>query len=93
MAAGGYENEDYWSTGGQYWLRGEPVPGEKDPLDWWIPTWKRFKANPSEIDEMIKQGEMTEHDADQRWRVLITQSKEQVIEKVREWYPRRRHGT
>ena len=28
MAAGGYEENRYWTTGGIYWLRGEPVPGE-----------------------------------------------------------------
>ena len=41
MAAGGYEEERYWTEGGRYWLRGEQVPGEEDPADWWMQTWRQ----------------------------------------------------
>ena len=44
MAAGGYEDERYWTEGGRYWLRGEKVPGEDDPADWWIRTWRRVQG-------------------------------------------------
>ncbi|MFZ4664516.1 MAG: SUMF1/EgtB/PvdO family nonheme iron enzyme [Caldilineaceae bacterium] len=87
MAAGGYEEERYWTAGGKYWLRGEPVPGEEDPAEWWIRTWQRCKQNPAEIDEFIKKGWMTERDADNLWRILITWSEEAVLAQVRKWYP------
>ncbi|MEZ4736657.1 MAG: formylglycine-generating enzyme family protein [Caldilineaceae bacterium] len=87
MAAGGYEEERYWTVGGKHWLRGEPVPGEEDPAEWWIRTWQRRKQNPAEIDEYIKKGWMTERDADQLWRILITWSEEQVRAQVQVWYP------
>ena len=49
--AGGYEEERYWTAGGRHWRRGEPVPGEDDPADWWIATWKRRRQNPQEIEK------------------------------------------
>ncbi len=87
LKAGGYADERYWSAGGKYWLRGESVPGEDDPADWYLRTWQRFKDDPSEIDRLIRQGVMTERDADNMWRILITWSKDRVLAQLREWYP------
>ncbi|MCB9138041.1 MAG: SUMF1/EgtB/PvdO family nonheme iron enzyme [Caldilineaceae bacterium] len=85
--AGGYQDERYWTTGGRYWLRGEKVPGEEDPADWWIRAWKRFKQDPTELDRRVASGAMTEREADNPWRILIGWSEERVIAQVREWYP------
>ena len=87
MAAGGYTDERYWTEGGRYWLRGEKVPGEADPADWWLRTWRRFKADPGELDRLVASGQMTRLDADNPWRILIRWSEEQVVAQVREWHP------
>jgi len=87
MAAGGYKDERYWTEGGRYWLRGEKVPGEADPADWWIDTWRELKADPKEIDRRVASGVWTKQDADRQWRILVTWSEEQVRAQVREWYP------
>ncbi len=87
LKAGGYADERYWSAGGKYWLRGEAVPGEDDPADLYLRTWQRFKDDPSEIDRWIRQGFMTERDADNMWRILITWSEDRVLAQIREWYP------
>ncbi len=87
MQAGGYEEERYWSAGGKHWLKGEPVPGEDDPADYWIRTWRRFKDDPAEIGRWVQRGWMTERDADNTWRILITWTEEQIVAQVREWYP------
>jgi formylglycine-generating enzyme required for sulfatase activity len=87
LRAGGYAEERYWSDGGKYWRKGEPVPGEEDPADWWIRTWRRFKDDPQEIDRWVQQGRMTERDADNPWRILIRWTEEQVVAQMREWYP------
>jgi formylglycine-generating enzyme required for sulfatase activity len=87
IKAGGYEEERYWTAGGRYWLRGQPVPGEEDPADWWMRTWQRYKADPTELDRLVASGAMTKRDADNPWRILITWSEERVVAQVREWYP------
>ena len=87
MAAGGYTDERYWTEGGRYWLRGEKVPGEADPADWWLRNWRRFKADPGELDRLVASGQMTRRDADNQWRILIRWSEEQVVAQVREWHP------
>ena len=87
MAADGYEDERYWTEGGRYWLRGEKVPGEDDPSDWWLRTWRRFKADPGELDRRVASGQMTRREADNPWRILVTWDEEQVTAQVREWYP------
>ncbi|MBI3959729.1 MAG: SUMF1/EgtB/PvdO family nonheme iron enzyme [Chloroflexi bacterium] len=87
LKAGGYAEERYWSDGGKHWLKGEQVPGEDDPADYWIRTWRRFKDDPAEIGRWVQQGRMTERDADNPWRILITWTEEQVVAQVREWYP------
>ncbi len=86
LRAGGYTEERYWSAGGKYWLKGEPVPGEEDPADWWIETWKRRKANPKEIEERLKANIITEHEA-RNWRNYITWSEEQWQAAVVQLYP------
>ncbi|MCP4210323.1 MAG: SUMF1/EgtB/PvdO family nonheme iron enzyme [Halieaceae bacterium] len=86
MRAGGYDEERYWTEGGKYWLRGEHVPGEEDPAEWWIETWKRRRKNPAEIDDRVKKGALTEHDA-RNWRDYITRSQEDWLAAVRQLYP------
>ena len=86
MAAGGYDDESLWTAGGRYWRRGEPAPGESDPIDWWIRTWRRRKQNPQEIEERLKAGILTERDAD-LWRRRITWTEEYALKVFREWYP------
>ena len=88
IEAGGYHDERWWTEGGQYWLRGEPVPGEEDPADWWIETWRRRKEDPAEIDRMEKQGTMTRRDA-AAWREFIKEPEDDAIAQFREWYPAR----
>jgi formylglycine-generating enzyme required for sulfatase activity len=85
--AGGYEDASLWTAGGQHWRRGEPVPGEDDPADWYLDNWRRFKDDPDEIDRRIKSGWMTQRDADQMWRILVEWPEDQVIALVRRWYP------
>lgn len=87
LAAGGYEDERYWSEGGRYWLRGEPVPGEDDPGDYYLEWWQRFKDEPTLIDKFIREGQMTERSADTLWRILVKWSKEQVLAQVSAWFP------
>jgi len=87
LQAGGYADERYWTAGGRYWLRGEPVPGEEDPADYWIRNWRRFKADPADLDRRVASGQMTKRDADNPWRILITWDEAQVMAQVREWYP------
>ncbi|MCE7985786.1 MAG: NACHT domain-containing protein [Caldilinea sp. CFX5] len=86
MAAGGYEEERYWTAGGQYWLRGEPVPGEEDPVDWWVRTWQRLKEKPTEINDRVKKAWFTERDAEV-WRDLITWPEEEAVAAFRNIYP------
>lgn len=86
MAAGGYDDDRYWTTGGRLWRRGEPVPGEPDPADWWIETWKRRRENPQEIEERVRSGLMTPHDA-KNWREYIQWSEAEFMNAVRELYP------
>jgi len=86
MKAGGYETERYWSAGGKYWRRGEAVPGEDDPADWYLRTWQRFKDDPSEIDKLVRQGNRTERDA-QNWRNYITWSEAEWRAAVAQLYP------
>ncbi|MFN8467194.1 MAG: SUMF1/EgtB/PvdO family nonheme iron enzyme [Caldilineaceae bacterium] len=87
VAAGGYEDDRYWTAGGCRWRRGEPVPGEADPADWWLDTWRTFRADPAEIDRRLRSGRMTAREADNPWRILITWDEELVAAQVREWYP------
>ena len=87
MKAGGYTDKRYWTEGGRCWLRGEKVPGEDDPADWWLQNWRRFKADPGELDRLVASGQMTRRDADNPWRILITWSEAQVTAQVRDWYP------
>jgi formylglycine-generating enzyme required for sulfatase activity len=87
MAASGYEDERCWTASGRHWLRGEPVPGEEDPADWWIRTWRRFKADPAELDRLVAAGTITKREADNPWRILIGWNEERVVAQVREWYP------
>ncbi len=49
MAAGGYaeENEHLWTKGGKLWRRGEPVPGDPDPVDWYMTTLAATQAESS----------------------------------------------
>ncbi len=55
MAAGGYKDERYWTEGGRYWLRGEKVPGEEDPADWYL-EWKRRRQRArSQIETAVWQ--------------------------------------
>jgi formylglycine-generating enzyme required for sulfatase activity len=86
LKAGGYEEERHWSDGGKYWLRGEPVPGEDDPADWYIRTWEEFKADPSKIDQRVQTGVWTARDA-QNWRNFITWAEEQWRAAVAQLYP------
>ena len=86
IEAGGYGEERWWTAGGKYWLRGEPVPEEEDPMDWWIQTWRRRKENPAEIDRMEKQGTMTRLDAD-LWRGRLEWTEEYAQQVFRDWYP------
>ena len=58
------QDERFWTEGGRYWLRGERVPGEDDPADYWIENWRRFKEDPGEIDRLVASGVMTERQAD-----------------------------
>jgi formylglycine-generating enzyme required for sulfatase activity len=85
--AGGYADERYWSDGGKHWLRGEPVPGEEEPADWWIRTWRGFKDDPEEIGRWVERGWLTEWTAENPWGILVTWTEEAVIAQVREWYP------
>ena len=86
LKAGGYEEERYWSAGGKYWRRGEAVPGEEDPADWYVRTWQQFKSDPSELDRRVRQGNWTERDA-QNWRNYITWSEEEWRSAVAQLYP------
>ncbi|MCL4862189.1 MAG: SUMF1/EgtB/PvdO family nonheme iron enzyme [Caldilineaceae bacterium] len=86
MAAGGYEEERYWTAGGRHWRRGEPIPGEEDPADWWMDTWRRRKQNPQEIEERLRAGVLTAHDA-RNWRGYIQWSEEAFARAVRQLYP------
>src|SRR5690606_26099455 len=63
------------------------VPGEDDPADWWLRTWRRFKADPAELDRLVASGAITKRDADNPWRILIRWNEEQVTAQVRKWYP------
>ncbi|MBX7236672.1 MAG: SUMF1/EgtB/PvdO family nonheme iron enzyme [Caldilineales bacterium] len=85
-AAGGYDEERYWTAGGKHWRRGEPAPGEDDPAEWWLRTWQRRKDNPSEIDERLRSGLMTARDA-RNWREYITWPEEDWLGAVRQLYP------
>jgi len=86
IEAGGYEEEGYWTEGGKYWLRGENAPGEADPAAWWIQTWQRRRDNPAEIEEGLRRGWMTAHDA-RNWREYITWSEQDWLQAVRQLYP------
>jgi formylglycine-generating enzyme required for sulfatase activity len=86
MAAGGYTNERYWTDGGRYWLRGEKVPGEDDPADWWLDTWKRRRQNPQEIEDLVRSKGMTPYDA-RNWRNYIQWSEADFTRAVRKTYP------
>ncbi|MBI1299758.1 SUMF1/EgtB/PvdO family nonheme iron enzyme [bacterium] len=87
VEARGYEDESLWTEGGRYWLRGEAVPGEEDPADYWLRNWRRFKHDPTELDRRVASGAMTKRTADNPWRILIRWTEEQVRAQVREWYP------
>ena len=87
LAAGGYEEERWWTAGGQYWLRGEPVPGEKDPVDAWIQEWRRWRDDPTRIDQMERAGTMTRRDAAAS-RQFITVPESEALAQFEEWYPR-----
>jgi formylglycine-generating enzyme required for sulfatase activity len=63
------------------------VPDEEDPADWWIERWRRFKAEPAELDRLVASGQITKRDADNPWRILITWDEARVITQIREWYP------
>ena len=78
MKDSGYTDERHWTEGGRCWLRGEKVPGEDDPADWWLQTWRRFKADPGELDRLVASGQMTRRDADNPWRILIAWSEAQA---------------
>jgi len=86
-AAGGYDDESLWTAGGRHWRRGEPVPGEPDPSDFYLKHSRMFRDDPAEIDRRIRSGWMTERDADQVWRILATWDDEHVVAQVRRWYP------
>lgn len=86
MDAGGYDEERFWSEGGKYWRKGEPVPGEEDPAEWWLQTWKRWKANPAEIEERLRSSLLTAMEA-RDWREYITWSEEDWLRGVRRLYP------
>lgn len=86
MAAGGYKDERFWTEGGRYWLRGEKVPGEADPADWWIDTWRRWKRNPREIEDRLRSGALSPYDA-RNWRNYIQWSEADFTRAVRETYP------
>ncbi len=87
MAAGGYEEERWWTAGGRYWLHGEPVPGEEDPVEARMRFWQGLKKNPIEIDQRVKAGIMTLRDAD-AWREFITVSEDEALAQFQEWYPK-----
>lgn len=87
LDAGGYEDERYWSVGGKHWLKGEPVPGEEDPADWWIRTWRGFKDDSAEIGRWVERGWLTERSAEDPWGIFVTWTEEAMIAQVREWYP------
>ncbi len=87
MKAGGYDEEGYWRGGGSYWRRGEPAPGEADPAQWWIDTWRRRKANPGEIEDLLSKGILTAHAA-RIWRNNISVTEEVWLRAVEEWYPK-----
>jgi formylglycine-generating enzyme required for sulfatase activity len=91
MAAGGYEEEGWWTAGGRYWLRGEPVPGEEDPVDYWMDTWRRRKENPAEIDQREKSGAMTARDA-HVWRARLQWTEETAQQVFQSWYPQKKHS-
>jgi formylglycine-generating enzyme required for sulfatase activity len=84
--AGGYEEAAYWTSGGNHWRKGEPVPGEEDPADWYLRTWERRKKNPKEIDDLLKSGIFTEKNAEE-WREYITWSEDAWRRAVRQLYP------
>ncbi|MCB0151850.1 MAG: SUMF1/EgtB/PvdO family nonheme iron enzyme, partial [Caldilineaceae bacterium] len=86
MAAGGYDDETLWTAGGRYWRRGEPVPGEDDPVDWYIDQWRRNRERPARIAELLKQGVYTPRGAEQ-WNELVTWDEERYTALIRSWYP------
>jgi formylglycine-generating enzyme required for sulfatase activity len=86
MQAGGYEEETLWTAGGQFWRRGEPVPGEDDPVDWYMDQWRRNRERPQRIDERLKQSVYTPQGAEQ-WHRLITWTEDEITVLFRSWYP------
>jgi formylglycine-generating enzyme required for sulfatase activity len=86
LEAGGYKEERYWTEGGRFWRRGEKVPGEDDPADWWINTWRRRKRNPQEIEDRVRSGALSQYDA-RNWRNYIQWSESEFIDAVRQLYP------
>lgn len=89
MAAGGYEDERYWTAGGQYWLRGEPVPEEEDPVDVLMSTWRQYKNQPEQIDIEIKQGHRTERDRS-LWIQRLAWTEQDALRIFRSLYPLQR---
>ncbi len=90
LAAGGYEENRWWTAGGRFWLRGEPVPGEEDPVDWWMKTWRRWKENPAEIAERQKAGLLTARDA-YIWRGRLDWTEQYARDVFQKWYPQKKH--
>ncbi|HQY93825.1 SUMF1/EgtB/PvdO family nonheme iron enzyme, partial [Caldilinea sp.] len=85
MQAGGYEEETLWTAGGQFWRRGEPAPGENDPVDWYMDQWRRNRERPQRIDERLKQSVYTPQGAEQ-WHRLITWTEDEITVLFRSWY-------
>ncbi|MBX2998100.1 MAG: SUMF1/EgtB/PvdO family nonheme iron enzyme [Caldilineaceae bacterium] len=86
IEAGGYEEASYWTSGGNHWRKGEPVPGEEDPADWWLRTWERRRKNPKEIEDRFKAGYITEREAE-AWRELIQEPQSEIENLFRNLYP------
>jgi len=86
MQAGGYKDERYWTAGGRYWLRGEKVPGEAQPGDFYLEWWQRYREQRDLIDSKIKSGSMTQRAAE-FWRKLVLWPRERVLEWIEEQFP------
>ena len=58
MAAGGYQDEQYWQTGlAKRWLKGEDVTGGQ--FKSWLDVWKYLKGRPNWKEEYEKSGNWT----------------------------------